>query len=52
MDGISDSMDVTLSALQELVLDKEDWRAIYSSHNIKVTILFIYLFNLLILIGG
>ena len=27
MDGISDSMDVTLSALQELVLDKEDWRA-------------------------
>ena len=28
MDGISDSMDVTLSALQELVLDKEDWRAV------------------------
>ena len=28
MDGISDSMDETLSALQELVLDKEDWRAV------------------------
>ena len=27
LDSISDSMDVSLSELQELVMDREDWRA-------------------------
>ena len=28
LDGIMDSMDVSLSELQESVMDREDWRAL------------------------
>ena len=27
LDGITDSMDMSLSKIQDLVIDREDWRA-------------------------
>ena len=28
MDGVTDSMDMSLSELRELVVDREDWHAV------------------------
>ena len=34
LDGISDSMDVSLSELQEIVMNREAWRAAIGSQRV------------------